>query len=131
MYGGNKLGGFGLVVGLVFGAYFVVKALGLLTFPAFLISIDKIIIIISAALLAIAGIYFYKASRNSMMGFMNKLAFLGIAIYFIFALYFANVFFSAVPTITTALAGVEKWIDLVAGILLGIGGISFWHQKRY
>ncbi len=127
----SKSGGFGLVVGLVFGAYFVVKALGLLAFPAFLISIDKIIIIVSAALLAIAGIYFYKVSRNSMMGFMNKLAFFGIAVYFIFALYFANLFFNAVPSITSALSGVEKWIDLATGILLGIGGISFRHQKRY
>jgi len=127
----SKLGGFGFFVGLIFGAYFIIEALGLFALPVFSAGLDKIIIIVSAALMAIAGIYFYKYSRNSMSRFMNKIGFLGIAIYFVFALYLLNVALNLVPAITSALSGMGKWINLVTGILLVVGGISFWSQKRY
>jgi len=127
----SKLGGFGFALGLISGAYLIGRALNLFAFPESLAGLDKTIYLVLGFLLIVAGIYSLKSARNSMSRFVNQTGTIRIILYFIFALYFANLFFNVVPAVTSALSGISKWIGLAGGILLVLGGFSFWRVKRY
>lgn len=59
----GKLGVIGFIITLVFGAYLIVHSLNLITFPAFFVSLDKWIYLISGILLILGGYYFWKEKR--------------------------------------------------------------------
>ena len=128
----TKVGGIGFLVSLIFGSYLIVGALGLATIPAFLVSLDKWVFLISAFFLIIGGLYyFYKSSKNSMSASSNNLGVFGLIVYSVLGFYFVNLFFNFIPAITNVLSGFARWINLIAGILIILGGIYFWKQERY
>ena len=54
----------------------------------------------------------------------------GFIIYLIFGLYFINISFSwiSMPGFLTV---IEKWLGLIAGLLLIVGGINFFKANKF
>lgn len=59
---------------------------------------------------------------------MGKFGLLGFIVYLILGLYFLNKFFNLISL--SMFISIEKWIFLVGGILLIVGGIHFLKLKK-
>ena len=60
---------------------------------------------------------------------MSKTGALGFIVFLIFGLYLLNKFFNLVNL--SVFASLDRWVFLIGGALLIIGGFYFWKEKRY
>ena len=62
---------------------------------------------------------------------MRKLGGVGFAVYFIVGLYFINESLNIIPSLTNLFSGIDRWISLLAGILIILGGFYFLKANKY
>ena len=60
----GRTGFIGFIIFLVFGAYLIIRSLGLIIFPSIVTNFDKWIYLAAGILLVLGGIYFWKEKRH-------------------------------------------------------------------